>query len=62
MRASCVVGMMRVMLSYSNISAALGKYAWGVHMLANVRISLINYFYFFLDLHEQEAYSALSGM
>ena len=28
------------------------------NMYTNMRINLINYFYFFLDLHEQEAYSA----
>jgi hypothetical protein len=30
--------------------------------VTNMRISLINYFYFFLDLHEPEAYSAIPGM
>jgi len=31
-------------------------------MVINVGISLINYFYFFLDLQEQEAYSGVLGM
>ena len=59
-----VVGVIRVMLSHSNISAAIGKYGVceRVRKQTNMRINLINYFYFFLDLQEQEAYSATQDM
>jgi hypothetical protein len=57
-----MVGVIRVIMSHSSISAPMGEIQRVLGgcmlaniMLANMRINLINYFYFFLDLHEQEA-------
>jgi len=48
-----VIGIIRVLLPYSSISAPMGEYGvdLSIYLHPNMRINLINYFYFFLDLH-----------
>jgi len=54
MRSPCVTGAIQIIVCYSSILSPLGEYDVfeRAHTSTNTEISLSNYFYFFLDVHE----------
>ena len=54
MRSPCVTGAMKSIMCYSSILSAIGEYDvfQGAYTPTNAEISLSNYSYFFLDVHE----------
>ena len=54
MRSPCVTGVIQIIVFYSSTLSSRGEYAVfeRAYTSANTEISLSNYFYFFLDVHE----------